>query len=438
MKKAVVCALALLALGFAALSARADTAENMQIVYEYITETLGYNRAAACGIMSNIQYESNFRPNAVGDGGNAYGICQWNSRRQSLINYCERNGFESWQDIYGQLGYLGYELVNNKKKVGAFLSQVPDTPQGAYDAGWYFCVYFEIPANRYEKGIKRGRTAVTRYFTMYGGTYETYAVHFSAQGGSGVPGNQSKIEGVPLTLSSQVPVQPGHVFTGWSPDPDAIVPDYAPGDSYTENRSVTLYAVWSLYTPEELLYRVEDGACVITGYTGQSAQVTVPASIDGIKVERVQAGAFGLLPFPGTVYLPATVTDIEDGAFPSGAMLAAFPGSYAHRWALENGFGCLVVFGPNTFTAGTLLSALGEEAFSGTLITCADLSASRVTDLDASVFAYCPRLRAAALPAGICYIAPGAFPAGTLILAPEGSWAESYARSEGYDFLPLN
>ena len=123
MKKAVVCALALLALGFAALSARADTAENMQIVYEYITETLGYNRAAACGIMSNIQYESNFRPNAVGDGGNAYGICQWNSRRQSLINYCERNGVESWQDIYGQLGYRGYELVNNKKKVGAFLSQ---------------------------------------------------------------------------------------------------------------------------------------------------------------------------------------------------------------------------------------------------------------------------------------------------------------------------
>ena len=97
-----------------------------------------------------------------------------------------------------------------------------------------------------------------------------------------------------------------------------------------------------------------------------------------------------------------------------------------------------MVFGPNTFTAGTLLSALGEDAFSGTLITCADLSASRVTSLDASVFAYCPRLRAAALPAGISYIAPGAFPAGTLILAPEGSWAESYARSEGYDFLPLN
>ncbi|MBQ9409361.1 MAG: hypothetical protein IJU28_08260, partial [Clostridia bacterium] len=148
MRRFLIATMALALLAGVVAPARADTSENIAIVYTYLTETLCYNRAAACGILSNIQYESNFRPNAIGDSGAAYGICQWNSRRQSLINYCERNGFESWQDIYGQLGYLDYELENNKKKVGDYLKQVPDTPKGAYDAGYYFCVYFEIPANR--------------------------------------------------------------------------------------------------------------------------------------------------------------------------------------------------------------------------------------------------------------------------------------------------
>ena len=335
------------------------------------------------------------------------------------------------------MGYLGYELVNNKKKVGAYLSQVPDTPQGAYDAGWYFCVYFEIPANRYEKGVKRGTTAVKKYYTMYGGTYETYTVNYNAMGGSGAPESQSKTEGVPLTLSSQSPVQPGRVFAGWSLAPDAQVPDYAPGDSYTENRSATLYAVWSLYTSDELIYRIEDDLCVITGYTGQSAQVTVPASISGTKVGRIQAGAFIGMPSPGTVYLPASVTDIEDGAFAQDTGLAAFPGSHAHRWAIQYGFDCTVVFGPSTFTAGRQLVSIEGNALAGTLLVCADLSASRIACLDADAFSSCLQLKAVALPASISFIAQGAFPAGTLILAPSGSYAEGYARSQGYDFLPL-
>ena len=73
---------------------RADTESNIQTIYTYLTENAGLNRAAACGILSNIKSESNFNPEAIGDSGNAYGICQWNSRRNSLISYCEKNGFE--------------------------------------------------------------------------------------------------------------------------------------------------------------------------------------------------------------------------------------------------------------------------------------------------------------------------------------------------------
>lgn len=78
---------------------RADTESNIQTIYTYLTENAGLNRAAACGILSNIKSESNFNPEAIGDSGNAYGICQWNSRRNSLISYCEKNGFESWKSL---------------------------------------------------------------------------------------------------------------------------------------------------------------------------------------------------------------------------------------------------------------------------------------------------------------------------------------------------
>ena len=44
-------ALLVCALMLCALPACADTGENMQIVYDYITGTLGYNRAVACGIL---------------------------------------------------------------------------------------------------------------------------------------------------------------------------------------------------------------------------------------------------------------------------------------------------------------------------------------------------------------------------------------------------
>ena len=144
---------------------RADTEANIQTIYTYLTENAGLNRAAACGILSNIKSESNFNPEAIGDSGNAYGICQWNSRRNSLISYCEKNGFESWKSLEGQLGYLQYELETKgyKKNVGDVLRALPDTAQGAFDAAWYFCVYFEIPADRYNKGNTRGANAVNIY-----------------------------------------------------------------------------------------------------------------------------------------------------------------------------------------------------------------------------------------------------------------------------------
>lgn len=78
----------------------------------------------------------------------------------------------------------------------------------------------------------------------------TYTVGYDANGGTGAPSAQTKTHDVALTLSSVKPTRTGYTFLGWSADKTATSATYAAGDSYTENTSVTLYAVWQQDTPE--------------------------------------------------------------------------------------------------------------------------------------------------------------------------------------------
>lgn len=435
MRRLGIWACILLMLALCVPCAAADTAENMQIVYTYITQTLGYNRAAACGIMSNIQYESSFRPEAIGDSGAAYGICQWNSRRQSLINYCERNGFSSWKDIYGQLGYMGYELENNKKKVGDYLKTLPDTPQGAYDAGWYFCVYFEIPVNRYQKGIKRGRTAVTKYFTMYGGTYETYPLSFHALGGTGAPADMEKIEGVPALIPENVPTLVGYTFTGWS-DRNGSDTLYQPGDYYEKDLPAAFLAMYEPLNTGDFLVSLDESGCTITGYTGSSSYIIIPSEYNLSPVVAIDYGAFAQLGSV-TVFVPDSVTYIEEGAFASSVTLSGSPGSAAEAYAKAHSLPFVHVRDGRTLTLSGQIKVIGEEAFSGAIFSEADLRNCPLVRIESRAFAGCARLREVRLPASVSYIAPDAFPSGITIYAPSGSYAQTYAAERGFSFVPF-
>ena len=71
----------------------------------------------------------------------------------------------------------------------------------------------------------------------------TYTVSYNANGGTGAPASQTKTHGVALTLSSTVPTYTGYVFDGWATSQDGAVV-YQPGDSYTTDAAITLWAVW--------------------------------------------------------------------------------------------------------------------------------------------------------------------------------------------------
>ena len=140
---------------------------NEQKVYYFLVNEMDYSPAAACGILANIKCESTFRPTAYNPNGGSYGICQWlGGRYTRLQEWCAENGYD-YTTLEGQCWYLKYELENKYTKVHNFMKGVENTAEGAYDAGYYYCYHFEVPANRGSVSIKRGNMAADDYFPKY-------------------------------------------------------------------------------------------------------------------------------------------------------------------------------------------------------------------------------------------------------------------------------
>ncbi len=156
---------------------------NEQIIYNFLKQELGYNTAAACGVLANIEKESNFENDKMEKGytwagGAGYGICQWTNsprtsstgRRTNLVNWCNDNGYD-YKSLNGQLQFLKHELTNDsryKRLVHNELLSVSNDAQGAYDAGYNWCYDFERPAG-YKTGVSvtRGNVAKNTYWPKY-------------------------------------------------------------------------------------------------------------------------------------------------------------------------------------------------------------------------------------------------------------------------------
>ena len=153
--------------GISLLSSNSESS-NTTIVFNYLVDELKMNSAAACGVLANIYYESGFDPHMEGDNNTSYGICQWHAdRKTNLINYCKSNNLD-YTTLDGQLAFLKYELVNSYSKIYNYMLDEKNTADGAYDAGWYWCYNFEVPANRETVSVTRGNLAKNTYWEQYG------------------------------------------------------------------------------------------------------------------------------------------------------------------------------------------------------------------------------------------------------------------------------
>ena len=69
----------------------------------------GFSAAAAAGVLANSWAESGVEPTKHQIGGNAYGLFQWDDRKQKLISWCQSNG-KDYTSFEGQMDYFFYEF----------------------------------------------------------------------------------------------------------------------------------------------------------------------------------------------------------------------------------------------------------------------------------------------------------------------------------------
>ncbi len=121
---------------------KGDGSSNSDQIYNYLTGTVGLNRAGAIGIMANIKRESSYNPDNYNGSGN-YGLCQWGgSRYRRLMEFCTNNGLD-YRTVSGQVRFIEYELNNYYQGVLSQLQSVEDSQDGAYSAGYIFAEQYE-------------------------------------------------------------------------------------------------------------------------------------------------------------------------------------------------------------------------------------------------------------------------------------------------------
>lgn len=86
----------------------------------------------------------------------------------------------------------------------------------------------------------------------------TYTISYSANGGTGAPGSQTKKYGQTIRLSNVYPTREHYVFMGWNTNSSGTGTNYSAGGAYSGNASVTLYAKWRLET-HKIYYSANGG-----------------------------------------------------------------------------------------------------------------------------------------------------------------------------------
>lgn len=82
---------------------------------------------------------------------------------------------------------------------------------------------------------------------------ETYSISYNTNGSGAVIDSTTEKIGTNAKITETIPVREGYRFLGWAASETAASPEYQPGDVYTANTDITLYAVW-----EELPYTLID------------------------------------------------------------------------------------------------------------------------------------------------------------------------------------
>ena len=115
----------------------------------------GWSREQAAGIVANLVSESSLRPDALGDGGKAYGVAQWHPDRQAAFQ--KKYGKSIQGSTLGeQLAFVNYELREGQETAaGARLAKA----RTAQEAGDIVSRHYERPGDTEGEATRRGGLA---------------------------------------------------------------------------------------------------------------------------------------------------------------------------------------------------------------------------------------------------------------------------------------
>lgn len=99
------------------------------------------------------------------------------------------------------------------------------------------------PTATFTTGVSLGTMSVTGTAISIK-ALASYSINFDANGGTGAPAKQIKYFGKTLTLSSTIPKRTDYTFLYWNTKNDGTGTKYTPGQSFTANVNLTLYAQW--------------------------------------------------------------------------------------------------------------------------------------------------------------------------------------------------
>lgn len=138
--------------------------EELTAYIDFFQLEMDLNSAAVAGILANMERESGFNCEILGDNGTSYGLCQWRGSRQKYLDeFCEENGLKKdARDT--QLAFTKWELEEYYADTLNLLKECSDTEQGAIRAARFFCLYYEVPMDMELELYLRGKLAAEHFY----------------------------------------------------------------------------------------------------------------------------------------------------------------------------------------------------------------------------------------------------------------------------------
>ena len=247
-------------------------------------------------------------------------------------------------------------------------------------------------------------------------------ITYNANGGENPPVEQFKPAGETVTLSAVIPTRTGYTFLGWATSATATTARYQPGDRYSTDADLTLYALWRITNPPTLTGK---NITMLAGDTRELADF-VELTHDGVLSYTLTATAGGVVALDGQ-----RVTATAPG---SGALIVSVT-EYPAAICTVN---VRVVDLGNMLCLPEALNEIEEEAFAGSGITAVTVPNGCRT-IGSRAFADNPGLVYVFLPASVAQISPDAFDnsPNITLYCYSGSMAASFAQSCGIRFIPI-